>query len=305
MTATQEPALLAPRVEDFLTFCKARNLSPNTIRAYRSDLADFVPPLDEEMTVTDLDRKMVRRFVARLHESGIGAASSHRKIAAVKSFCKWLDAEGMLPGNFDIRSITGPRRESKLPDVPSEADIKRLLDGEIPTSSPERDRVILELLYGAGLRVQELCGINIDDFQGEDCLLVRGKGSKERKVIFGEYAQRAIRKWLPVRIQLMVNFDLDTEALLFSASPHQTGRLTVRSVGRILATIAKAKGLPPYNPHLLRHACASHLHDHNAPLQAISTLLGHTNLSTSQLYTRVSVGRMLGVYSKAHPHAEA
>jgi integrase/recombinase XerC len=161
------------------------------------------------------------------------------------------------------------------------------------------------MLYRSGLRVSELCGINIDDFRDEDILLVRGKGRKERNVLFGEYAQAAIREWLPVRMALLTKLKIKTSALLFSVGPRRSPeRLDVRSIRRILLEVAEAKGLPKYNPHLLRHACASHLHDHNAPLQAIATLLGHAKLSTAQIYTRVSVGRMMQTYNRAHPHAK-
>jgi integrase/recombinase XerC len=148
-------------------------------------------------------------------------------------------------------------------------------------------------------------GINVDDFRDEDALLVRGKGRKERLVLFGEYAQLAIREWLTVRIALLAKMKFETNALLFSVSPNdRAARLDVRSIRRILREVAEAKGLPKYNLHLLRHACASHLHDHSAPLQAMAVLLGHAKLSTAQMYTRVSVGRMMQTYNLAHPHAK-
>jgi integrase/recombinase XerC len=259
--------------------------------------------LDGETKVEQVTRKLIRRFLARLHEGGTKATSIRRKLAAVKSFCKWLENEGLLDAGL-LQTLSGPRRRDELPDVPGEAEIKRLLEGEIPTACPERDRVVLELLYGSGLRVSELCGINVDDFRDEDALLVRGKGRRERLVVFGEYAQAAIREWLPARVALLVKMKFESGALLFSISPnHTVERLDVRSIRRILIEVAKAKGLPDYNPHLLRHACASHLHDHGAPLQAIATLLGHAKLSTAQIYTRVSVGRMMDTYNRAHPHA--
>jgi integrase/recombinase XerC len=174
-------------------------------------------------------------------------------------------------------------------------------------ASPERDRVILELLYGSGLRAAELVGINVDDFRDEDVLVVRGKGLKERFVIIGEYAQVAIKAWLPIRSGLLAKFKLETPALLFSVGPkHTAERLDVRSVGRVVKAIAEAKGLDPakWHPHLLRHACGTHMHDHDAPLQGVATFLGHARLSTAQIYTRVSVGRMMQTYRSSHPHAK-
>lgn len=304
MPVTRGDALLQPRVEEFLTFCGARNLSSNTVRAYRADLAEFIALAGgSETKVGDINRKLVRGFVARLHDSGIARSSIHRKLAAVKSLCKWLENEGLIEPGL-IQSVGSPRRRDSLPDVPSEADIKRLLEGEIPGPCPERDRVILELLYGCGLRVAELCGLNLDDFRDEDVILVRGKGKKERLVILGEYAQAAIQAWLPARAKWLKKLKLQTNALLFSVGPHRSiERLDVRTIRRVLNQVTEAKGLPQYHPHLLRHACGTHMHDHGAPLQAVATFLGHARLSTAQIYTRVSVGRMMETYRKAHPHA--
>jgi len=178
----------------------------------------------------------------------------------------------------------------------------KLLDGDIPTACPERDRVILEMLYGSGLRVQEMANINLVDFD-EEGLVVRGKGMKERKVPVGGAARRAMEAWLPVRKKLLAETGQKTDALVFGVSNHQSERLTTRSIGRMVKAVAIAKGLPGYHPHQLRHAFATHLLDHGASLQLISRLLGEAKLSTAQIYTRVSVGRMMEVYKRAHPHA--
>jgi len=302
------PVLLNSKVKEFLTYCEARNLSPNSLRAYRADLNEFIDLSGGSETVSNqVNRKLIRSFVVRLYESGIKLTSVRRKLATVKSFCKWLDGEGLLDSRL-IESIPGPRRRHDLPDVPNESEVKRLLDGEIPTTSPERDRVILELLYGSGLRASEVIGINVDDFRDEDVIVVRGKGRKERFVIFGDYARGAIQAWLPVRAKLLTKFELETSALLFSVGPRRSAdRLDVRSIGRTVKAIAEGKGFDPkkWHPHLLRHACATHMHDHEAPLQAVAVLLGHARLSTAQIYTRVSVGRMMQAYRSAHPHARA
>jgi integrase/recombinase XerC len=291
-------------LRSFLSTCGARNLSPNTLRGYRADLAGFVALSGgSEITVGQVDRKLVRNFVARLHDNGIKRRSIQRKLAAVKSFCKWLGQEGLIEASL-IQSIQGPRRRGELPDVPNEADIRRLLEGDIPTPCPKRDRAILELLYGSGLRASEVAGINLDDFRDEDTLLIRGKGRKERLVVLGEYAQAAIHQWFPVREKLLAKMKFQTPALLFSVSSnHTVERLDVRSIHRVVKQVAEAKGLPAYHPHTLRHACATHMHDHGAPLQAVATLLGHARLSTAQIYTRVSTGRMMQTYKAAHPHA--
>src|ERR1051326_1563420 len=302
MQAIQEPASCsAEHIEGFITHCTARNLSPNSVRAYRSDLRDFL----EIVGSVPITRNVVRAFALRIGERGITATSIYRKIAAVKTFCGWLESQGLLDAGT-VDSITKPRRRQELPDVPTEDEIRTLLDGEIKTACPARDRLVLELLYGCGLRVAELAGINIEDFQGEDVLLVRGKGRKERLVIVGEYARRALNAWLKERDVLLKQFNLQTNAMLFSVAPNRSEeRIDVRSVRRILQSVAASKGLDPtkWHPHLLRHCCGPHMHDHDAPLQAVAAYLGHAKLSTAQIYTRVSVGRMMRIYKGAHPHA--
>jgi integrase/recombinase XerC len=308
MPVTQEPVSLKPRVEEFLIYCGARNLSPNTVRAYRADLEEFVALSGGSETMTaQVNRKLIREFMVRLHERSIKPSSAQRKLASVKSFCKWMEAEGLVEANL-IESIPGPRRRHNLPDVPNEGEVKQLLDGDIPTASPERDRAILELLYGSGLRASEVIGVNVEDFRDEDVLVVRGKGRKERFVIVGEYSRAAIHAWFPIRIKLLGKLRLETSALFFSVGAHRSvERLDVRSVGRILKAVAEARALDPakWHPHLLRHACGTHMHDHNAPLQAVGTFLGHAKLSTAQIYTRVSIGRMMQTYRGTHPHGGA
>jgi integrase/recombinase XerC len=306
MRHTRAHVLLKPQIENFIIFCGARNLASNTIRAYRSDLDQFVELSGgSEVTIGQVNRKLIHRFASQLYECGRTRKTLSRKLAAVKTFCKWLEGEGLLDAAL-VDSMRAARRRDELPDVPSEAETKKLFDGEIPTAAPERDRVILEFLYGSGLRAAELVGIDVSDFRDEDVLLVRGKGRKERQVIFGESAQAALRAWMPVRDGMLAKFKLETPALLFSVGPrHSVQRLEVRSVGRIVKAIAEGRGLDPkkWHPHLLRHCCGTHMHDHNAPLQAVASFLGHAKLSTAQIYTRVSVGRMMQTYRAAHPHA--
>jgi len=290
-------------VQMFLEFCKARNDSPNTIRGYNCDLLSFVRCIGHEADVQEITRKRIRLYVFSL-DASLKRATIKRKIAAVRSFCNWLVCESCLNTN-PCEGITGPRTHHSLPDVPSETDIAKLLSGRIKSSCPERDRVILELLYSCGLRASEVTGTNVEDFRTDNALLVRGKGKKERMVPVGSKAQLAVAEWLPVRKKLLAEMELETPALLFSVGPRESfERLDVRSIRRILHSVAASKNLPLYHPHQLRHACATHMHDHGAPIQAVAAMLGHSRLSTSQIYTRVSPVRMLDVYRKAHPHAK-
>src|ERR1035437_2396464 len=449
MATTPEPVSLK-LLEGFLASCSARNLSSHTLCAYRADLTRFLTFSGEGAAI---DRKLVRRFLVQLNDAGLKPGSVTRNFAAVKSFARWLEAEGYLEAGL-IDLVASRCQRAELPDIPTEGEVARLLDGEFPRfvfqktgyrrderdraivalrgtgvppsdlvnldlddfqgdsmllraskgheervvtltksartaleawlpirtalleefkhvipataalvftlnlqwpakrlkpttvwgivkaararvtrtphhsallaetpleseccstygrrkrSSAERDRVILELLYGCGLRVSELVGINLDDFRDEDVLLVRGKGKKERQVIVGEYARAALKAWLQVRQNLLRRTRLKTSALLFSVGLRRSAqRLDARSVRRIIKAVAEARGLDPekWHPHLLRHAMATHMCDRGAPLQAVSQLLGHTKLSTTMVYTRVSVGRMMRTYNAAHPHAQ-
>ncbi len=309
------------------------------MRAYRSDLAELAEFAGARARVAGVDRTDVRSFLVRLQDAGITRNSVYRKLAVIKSFYRWVDLEGL---RYDARilTLTSPRQRDQLPDVPSAVEMNRLCEGEIPTACPERDRVILELLYGSGLRASELAAINLSDFKGKDALLIRGKGKKERMVPLTSSARNAIEAWLPIRAKLLESglwlpvrakpvssgalgflqhlrsrvddatlfprVRLETPALLFSVGPHRSvERLDVRSIHRCVKAVAKARGISPEkgHPHMLRHACATHLLNEGMPLLAISRLLGHSRLATTAIYTRVSTDRMLEVYRKAHPHA--
>src|SRR6266481_1240848 len=213
MDSTQERSL-SPMIQQFLISLSARNLSPSTIRAYRADLAELGEFVGPDAKASQIDRKRIRAFLVHLHEAGISRHSVYRKLQAIKTFYRWIDDEG-LPHDARILTLSSPRGRDQIPDVPSEADMMRLCDGESASACPERDRVIPELLYGSGLRASELVGVNLSDFKYKDALLIRGKGRKERIVPVTEPTQSAIQAWLPVREQLLMRFNLETDALLF------------------------------------------------------------------------------------------
>ena len=295
------PIPVLEAVQKFLAFCSARNDSPNTLRAYNRDLLSFVECIGRETPVTEINRKRIRRYLMAL-DVGLKDQTLRRKIAAIRSFSHWLYNDRHV--NIDpSEGIVGPRLCKRLPDIPNEADMTTLLSGRIDSACPERDQLILELLYSCGLRASELAGINLDDINSENTVLVHGKGKKDRLVPAGRCAQRALDSWLPIRNALLEKNKLKTDALFFSVGRHKSAeRLDVRSIHRIVSGTAAAKGLPAYHPHQLRHACATHMHNHGAPLQAVAQMLGHARLSTTQIYTRVSTGRMMDVYRKTHPH---
>jgi integrase/recombinase XerC len=205
--------------------------------------------------------------------------------------------------------VSTPKLPKKLPRVPTIEEMNRALDGKMPeaASFPERDRLIFELLYGCGIRNSELVGINLEDISlSNETILIRGKGKKERYVPFGGSALAALSVYLVWRQQLLASLKKQPEqgrsALLVNL---RGGRLTTRSVGRIVKRIAVAKGLSPdVHPHTLRHAFGAHMLEEGADLRAIQELLGHERLATTERYTQLSVRHVMNVYDRTHPRAK-
>ncbi|HYX70618.1 MAG TPA: tyrosine-type recombinase/integrase, partial [Terriglobales bacterium] len=227
-------------------------------------------------------------------------------LAALRSLYRWLAQEGIVEQNPALL-VSTPKLPKKLPRVPSIEEMNTVLDGGMPECAawPERDLMILELLYGCGIRNSELVGIQLDDIRwSNEAILVRGKGKKERYVPFGEAAAAAVEAYLPTRQRLLQEYKGkgSTRVLLLS---RRCTPLTTRSVGRIVKQIAVAKGLSPdVHPHTLRHAFGTHLLEEGADLRAIQELLGHERLSTTQRYTQLSMKQVLQVYDATHPRAK-
>jgi integrase/recombinase XerC len=227
-----------------------------------------------------------------------------RALAAVRSLYRWLAREGVVEQN-PAKLVSTPRLPKKLPRVPTIEEMNSVLDGRMAEAAafPERDQLILELLYGCGIRNSELTGINIDDIRlSAEAILIRGKGKKERYVPFGGSAKSALIAYLPERQKALADLHQNTPALLIN---RRGGRLTTRSVGRIVKKIAVAKGLSPdVHPHTLRHAFGTHMLEEGADLRAIQELLGHERLATTQRYTQLSMKHVLQVYDQTHPRAK-
>ena len=291
-----------------------RNASPRTVSAYGRDLEEFRAAFEEQngsepdpraVTVAD-----VRAFVAGLYRVN-DAASIARKLSALRSFYKFLAARGLAATN-PARQVASPKRKKALPralDVDAAAAVV-----EAPTAGDEdspgalRDRAMFEVMYGAGLRVSECCGLDRDDVDrdryGEGCLIRvrRGKGGKDRLVPLGRTALAALDRYLAEgrpRLCHPKGGKQDPAALFLN---RHGGRLTARSVQRHLARAALLAGAEA-TPHALRHSFATHLLDGGADLRSIQELLGHASLSSTQVYTRVSLDHLMKVYDAAHPHA--
>ena len=286
------------RIDDFVA--SLTSSSPNTAAAYRSDVESFVE-WAEQLEIAGpaaVDRQALRRYVAHLSGCDYARRSVARKVAGVRRYFAWLRRNDIVATDpaASLRAVAG---QGRLPRVLSHADIDQLLEGATPTDEPQwrraRDDAVLELLYGSGIRVGELCGLDVGavDLVG-GAVSVWGKGSKERRVPLSGPASDAIAAWLVVR----------RDVLASSSGPAMFGnergnRLSPRDVRRII----DRRSAVPTHPHALRHSFATHLLDGGADLRAVQELLGHSDVATTQRYTHVSKERLRTVYSETHPRA--
>lgn len=290
-------------IANFLRSLRERNASPHTLAAYGRDLEEF-SAYAGAADWDEIDHVRIRGFLSHLYDRGLSKTSVARALAAIRSLYRWLAREGMVQQN-PAALVATPRLPKKLPRVPSIEEINSVLDADMPGAAPfpDRDRVIFELLYGCGLRNSELVGINLGDIHwSNEAILVRGKGRKQRLVPFGESAAQALTAYLPARQNLLGGSKKSNPALLVNL---RGGRLTTRSVGRIVKQIAVARGLSPdLHPHTLRHAFGTHMLEEGADLRAIQELLGHERLATTQRYTQLSMKHVIQVYDSTHPRAK-
>jgi integrase/recombinase XerC len=303
MSDSAKRSTVEKAIDQFLRVLRERNASAHTIKAYAGDLENFASYVGSR-DWKKIDHVAIRGFLSLLYEKGLSKASVARSLAAVRSLYRWLAQEGVVEQN-PAKLVATPRLPKKLPRVPTIEEMNWVLDGQMPEAAafPERDLLLLELLYGCGIRNSELIGINVDDIRvSSEAILIRGKGKKERYVPFGGSAAAALRAYLPERARLLGERKKTSPALLLN---RRGGRLTVRSVGRIVKRIAVAKGLSPeVHPHTLRHAFGTHMLEEGADLRAIQELLGHERLATTQRYTQLSMKHVLAVYDQTHPRAK-
>ena len=299
----QAKTTVTKAVTDFLHHLGERNASPHTIKAYSHDLSLFAAYAGTHGW-KQIDHIAVRGFLSQLYEKKLDKTSVARALAAVRSLYRWLAREGVVEQN-PAKLVATPKLAKKLPRVPTIEEMNSVIDGQMPevAAFPERDRLMLELLYGCGIRNSELIGINLDDIRlSAEAILIRGKGKKQRYVAFGDSVRTALAAYLPERQKVLEAEDKHSTALLIN---WRGGRLTTRSVGRIVKKIAVAKGLSSdVHPHTLRHAFGTHMLEEGADLRAIQELLGHERLATTQRYTQLSMKHVLQVYDQTHPRAK-
>jgi integrase/recombinase XerC len=291
-----------------------RRFSPRTVLAYRADLdrftefweSEFAHEAASKTAISKLDTLAVRSYLAALHRAKLSNRSISRHLSTLRSFFRWACREGHLAAS-PAKGLPSPRVPKTLPRALTLPDMERLLDADDEEALvPERERALFELLYATGLRVSEAAGLDLEDVDFSSRLVrVTGKGRRERIVPFGEAAEDALRAYLPSRDALRHRArerEPGPEEPLFVNA--RGGRLTSRSMARLLKRRLRAAGLPAeISPHALRHTFATHLLQAGADLRAIQELLGHASLSTTQKYTHLDAARLREVYRSAHPKA--
>jgi integrase/recombinase XerC len=304
-----------------------RGASAHTLRAYRRELHDFaawLPANHPRLTVSRIEHTHIRSYLGSLYDRGLSKASAARALASIRSWFKWLARAHHIQQNA-ASLVSTPRLPKHLPRVPSIEQLNRAVDTALDDASswPARDKAILEMLYGCGIRNAEMTTLDLDDIHwANEAILVRGKGQKQRYVPLGDTAAEALRAYIAERSARLAASNeqkesktaarqrpLNTPALFLNLQLRGLekggqARLTTRSVGRIVKRIAILRGLSSdVHPHTLRHAFGTHLLEEGADLRAIQELLGHERLSTTQRYTQLTTAQLTAVYDRTHPRA--
>jgi len=283
-------------VESFLDYLKIeRGLSFNTIDAYRRDLSQYVKYLPQG--VLEVDSTLIGKYVGRLQKEGLKNCSINRKLSVIRMFYKFLHLEGKSNYN-PLEEISSPKRGRRIPSYLSFREIELLLEAPFLTNLyGVRDKAMLEVLYGAGLRISELTNLNIMDVDlKKGWVRVMGKGSRERIVPLGREACLWVKKYLEER-----NLKQGKSALFCNRYGERISRQTCWKIIKKYAQ--KARITKKISPHTLRHSFATHLLSGDADLRSVQELLGHINITTTQIYTHITQERLKKVYKKYHPRA--
>jgi integrase/recombinase XerC len=286
----------------FLEHLRAeKNYSKHTLTSYTHDLREFYKFMIKEK-MSELDKNHLRSYLAQMNAQGLSKRTVARRMAAMRTFFRFLVREGYVPKN-PMQALKSPKQDKKLPMVLEEGEVDRLLEAPEDDLTGRRDKAILETLYSTGMRVSELVGLKLDrvDFIGGVCRVL-GKGAKERMCPIGDKALRSIRRYLESREK--EGFPPSGPVFLNHSQNKKGSGLTARSVERLLDRYIESTSRRQHiSPHTLRHSFATHLLNRGADLKSVQELLGHENLSTTQIYTHVSTQRLKEAYAKAHPRA--
>ena len=293
-------AFILNDIKEYLVFIsQVKNLSENTTKSYERDLkklCSFVQSL-KITSYAQINSETCSAWIGNLYSQNINPKSIQRHLSSAKGFFRFLKKNGLIESSpFEL--VAAPKSAMNLPEVLSPEDMEQLLNFKPKNAIEFRDMAIIELMYSSGLRVSEAVNVNIDDFE-EDKLFLRvlGKGSKTRLVPIGRFAINAINVWLLERGKILNK----TDALFLNM---RGTRLTVRSVQLRLKKLAIKQGLPPIHPHMLRHSFATHMLESSSDLRTIQELLGHSSLSTTQIYTKLDYQHLAKIYDESHPRAK-
>ena len=283
---------------DYLKFEK--NSSVHTLSAYQRDLSRFTTLLTRLniRAWSDISEKQLRLWLAEMHAEGLQSKSLQRVLSSVRSLFRYLNRQGILEEN-PAQLVSAPKASRKLPVTLDTDQMDALLSNKDDDPLVVRDQAMLELFYSSGLRLSELVGLNLGSFEdGLRRVRVLGKGNKERVLPVGSKAQEAIKHWLSARSLLPVK---DEDALFLSKNGH---RISHRQVQNRVRRQAREQGMPTsVHPHMLRHSFASHMLESSGDLRAVQELLGHSDISTTQIYTHLDFQHLADVYDKTHPRA--
>ena len=292
--------MLDRHLEPFLSHLEiVRHLSPHTIKSYKRDLSSFFSFLKEKKdSWEEIQDHQVREFIASERRRGLNPRSLQRMLSSIRSFFNYLLDEEIIDTN-PAADISSPKSAQLLPKALDTDLVKRLLDFKPQGDLEIRDKAMFELLYSSGLRLSELCGLDLDgiSIKERSCRVV-GKGNKTRDLPIGEKAIQGLRDWLLVRKKISA----DSNKALFLNKNGK--RLSTRSVQLRLERLSKKRGLPMVNPHMLRHSFASHILESSGDLRAVQEMLGHSDIGTTQIYTKLDFQHLSKVYDEAHPRAK-
>ena len=294
--------MLTELIEEFLFNLKVtRQYSVHTINNYRRDLnklAAFLIDINIE-NWKDVQDVHARDFISKTRRQGLSPKSIQRQLSSCRSFFRYLSAEEGLeytPFSF----VKAPKSPNLLPKAMDADMIYKLLDYKATGWIGIRDKAILELFYSSGLRLAELCNIDISDISIEEktCRVI-GKGNKTRIVPIGKKAIQSLHLWLKYRNKS--TYEISTEALFLNIKGNRLGQ---RSIQLRIRKISEERGLPAIHPHMLRHSFASHLLESNGDLRAVQEMLGHADIATTQIYTKLDFQHLASVYHKTHPRGK-
>ena len=286
---------LKKSLKDFL---RIKNYSEHTISNYERDVNRFLKYLTEKkIDPNDISTSIITGWIIFLRKSGLGNRSIKRNISSLRNFYKFLFKSGAIESNY-FESVQSPKINETLPKALTPEDVEKLLSFEPKTFSDARDKAFLELLYSSGLRVSEAVNVNIASFESDlNFVKVLGKGNKERMLPVGKYAKDAILRWLEIR-----NENINSTDALFTNKYGK--RISVRAMQQRIYKISIAQGMSPVSPHMLRHSFATHILESSGDLRSIQEMLGHSSLSTTQIYTKLNFQQLAKIYDKSHPNGK-